>query len=76
MRLTDGGTVATGRLPASEGEGFPCPAASEEAVPPTLSESPAAVPEEITNALDAGPTDMGSDEDLLYVFFSIASNTI
>ena len=31
VRLTDGGTVATGRLPASEGEGFPCRAAREEA---------------------------------------------
>ena len=66
VRLTDGGTAATGRLPASEGERFPCRAAREEAVPPTSSETPAAM--EITNALDAGPTALGSDEDVLYGF--------
>ena len=44
VRLTDGGTAATGRLPASEGEEYPCRAAREEAIPPTSSETPCTIP--------------------------------
>ena len=67
-RLTDGETVPTGRLPASEGGGFPYRAAREEAIPPTPSETSAAVPEEITNALDADLTALESDTDVLSGF--------
>ena len=64
-KLTDGGTASSGRRPASQGWGFPSRAARAEATPPTPSETSAAVPEEITDAVEVDPTTLASDAELL-----------